>query len=241
MGQLEGLGAASRADRVSYWMASTDRTDRDPLAAETEADVAIVGGGIVGLTTALLLAESGCEVLVLEADRIAAGVSGYTTAKLTAGHGLLYSHLGSSFGTDAARLYTESQLAGLAYVSDLCERHGIDCDLEARSNYVVADTDEQLEKLDAELEASLGAGLAVRKVDDLGVVPFPAAGALVLEDQAQFHVRKYLLALADELGMDDAKDLLDQTLDEESQADKLLTKIATGGMLKTGINQAARN
>lgn len=47
--------------------------------------------------------------------------------------------------------------------------------------------------------------------------------------------------LAGELGMDEAKELLDQTLDEESQADKLLTKIATGGMLKTGINQAAQN
>jgi len=58
MGQLEGLGEASRADRVSYWMASADGTDRDALAAETEAEVAIVGGGIVGLTTALLLAES---------------------------------------------------------------------------------------------------------------------------------------------------------------------------------------
>jgi ferritin-like metal-binding protein YciE len=44
---------------------------------------------------------------------------------------------------------------------------------------------------------------------------------------------------ADELGLDDAKDLLDQTLDEESNADKLLTKIATGGMLKQGINQKA--
>jgi glycine/D-amino acid oxidase-like deaminating enzyme/nitrite reductase/ring-hydroxylating ferredoxin subunit len=196
MGKLEELGEAGRADRVSYWIASAEGTNLDPLAAETEADVAIVGGGIVGLTTALLLAESGREVLVVEADRIAAGVSGYTTAKLTAGHGLLYSHLGSSFGTDAARLYAESQLAGLAYVSDLCERHAIDCDLETRPNYVVADTDEQLEKLDAEMEASLDAGLAVRRVGDLGVVPFPAAGALVLEDQAQFHVRKYLLALA---------------------------------------------
>jgi ferritin-like metal-binding protein YciE len=47
--------------------------------------------------------------------------------------------------------------------------------------------------------------------------------------------------LADELDLDDAQDLLDQTLDEEANADKLLTKIATGGMLKTGINeQAAR-
>jgi ferritin-like metal-binding protein YciE len=47
--------------------------------------------------------------------------------------------------------------------------------------------------------------------------------------------------LADVLDLDHAKDLLDQTLDEESNADKLLTKIATGGMFKTGVNeQAAR-
>jgi ferritin-like metal-binding protein YciE len=46
--------------------------------------------------------------------------------------------------------------------------------------------------------------------------------------------------LAGELDLEDAKDLLDQTLEEESDADKLLTKIATGGMLKTGINEQAR-
>jgi ferritin-like metal-binding protein YciE len=45
--------------------------------------------------------------------------------------------------------------------------------------------------------------------------------------------------LAGELGFDDAKDLLDQTLDEESNADSRLTKIATGGMLKSGINEQA--
>jgi ferritin-like metal-binding protein YciE len=45
--------------------------------------------------------------------------------------------------------------------------------------------------------------------------------------------------LADQLGHSDAKDLLDQTLDEESQADTLLTKIATGGRLGSGVNQAA--
>jgi ferritin-like metal-binding protein YciE len=47
--------------------------------------------------------------------------------------------------------------------------------------------------------------------------------------------------LADELGLNDAKDLLDQTLDEESQADKLLTKIATGSMFKSGLNAQAKN
>jgi ferritin-like metal-binding protein YciE len=48
-----------------------------------------------------------------------------------------------------------------------------------------------------------------------------------------------VVALADHLGLDEAKDMLGQTLEEEGAADKLLTKIATGGMLKTGVNQAA--
>jgi ferritin-like metal-binding protein YciE len=45
--------------------------------------------------------------------------------------------------------------------------------------------------------------------------------------------------LADDCGLDGIRDLMDQTLDEESQADKLLTKIATGGMFKAGVNQQA--
>ncbi len=45
--------------------------------------------------------------------------------------------------------------------------------------------------------------------------------------------------LADELGYSDAKKLLNETLDEESKADTLLTKIATGGLLSSGVNAAA--
>lgn len=46
--------------------------------------------------------------------------------------------------------------------------------------------------------------------------------------------------LADELGLDAARKLLNETLDEESQADELLTKIATGGLLRSGLNAQAR-
>lgn len=48
-----------------------------------------------------------------------------------------------------------------------------------------------------------------------------------------------VVTLADHLDLDDAKDVLGQTLDEEGAADKLLTKIATGGMFKTGVNERA--
>jgi ferritin-like metal-binding protein YciE len=74
----------------------------------------------------------------------------------------------------------------------------------------------------------------------------PAAKDAALIGAAQ-RVEHYEIAaygtaktLAGELGHDDAKDLLDQTLDEESSADKLLTKIATGGMMKAGLNQKAK-
>ena len=46
--------------------------------------------------------------------------------------------------------------------------------------------------------------------------------------------------LAGELQLIEAETLLDQTLDEEARADKLLTKIATGGLMKAGVNEAAR-
>src|SRR4051812_4619745 len=93
------------------------------LAGDADFEVAVVGGGIVGLTTALLSARGGKEVVVLEGDRIAAGVSGFTTEKVTAGHGLAYSRLEKSHGEEAARLYAESQLAALAAVRELCRAH----------------------------------------------------------------------------------------------------------------------
>ena len=138
-------------------------------------DVAIVGAGIVGLTTALRLAESGREVVVVEADRVAAGVSGFTTAKVTAGHGFIYSHL-EKLGPDVARGYAESQLAGLEYIDALCSRHAIECDLESRTNYVVIESEDEIDALEAELAAAERAGLAVRPIGDTSVVPFPVAG-----------------------------------------------------------------
>lgn len=195
MKTLQHFGESARPDRLSFWMASVPDVDYGSLAGDVDSEVAIVGAGIVGLTAALSLAESGRKVVVVEADRVAAGVSGYTTAKVTAGHGFIYSYL-ETLEEDAARKYAESQLVGLAHITELCSRYAIECDLEAATNYVVVESDDQIEALEAELAAADRAGLAVSRIPDMSAVPFPAVGGLMLENQAQFHVRKYLLALA---------------------------------------------
>jgi ferritin-like metal-binding protein YciE len=78
---------------------------------------------------------------------------------------------------------------------------------------------------------------------EMGGDPMALDAALIAAAQRVEHyeIAAYGTArqLADDCGLDSIRDLMDQTLDEESQADKLLTKIATGGMFKSGVNQEA--
>jgi glycine/D-amino acid oxidase-like deaminating enzyme/nitrite reductase/ring-hydroxylating ferredoxin subunit len=192
----EGRGEAARDDRVSYWLASTSRESPRRSALPDRADVVVVGAGIVGLTAAYLLGEAGRDVVILEADEAAVGVSGYTSAKLTVGHGLVYSRLQSTFGADAARLYAESQTAALTFVRTTCADASIDCDLETVPNYVFAESPDELEQVRAEVDAASRAGLPASFADPSDL-PVACEGAVRLNDQAQFHVRKYLLGLTE--------------------------------------------
>ena len=92
------------AKRTSVWVdTGPEQRELPRLEASVDADVAVLGGGIVGITTALLLQEAGARVVLLEANRLAHGVSGYTTAKVSSQHGMIYDQLRSSFGTGGAR------------------------------------------------------------------------------------------------------------------------------------------
>jgi glycine/D-amino acid oxidase-like deaminating enzyme/nitrite reductase/ring-hydroxylating ferredoxin subunit len=186
----------SRADRTSFWLDTTDSPTLSSLTDTQDVEVAVVGAGIVGLTTALLLAQQQRSVLVVEGAELASGVSGFTTAKVTAGHRLAYSRLESDHDSDAARGYAEAQQAGLALVRVLVEKHGIACDLEVLPNYVVAQEEDELETIGEEAAAARRAGLDARVVTASGA-PFPSVGAVELPDQSQFHPRRYLLGLAD--------------------------------------------
>jgi ferritin-like metal-binding protein YciE len=81
------------------------------------------------------------------------------------------------------------------------------------------------------------------EIIQMGGDPMASDAALIAAAQRVEHyeIAAYGTArqLADDCGLDGIKDLMDQNLDEESQADKLLTKIATGGMFKSGVNQQA--
>jgi glycine/D-amino acid oxidase-like deaminating enzyme len=114
----------------SYWLASTTETSYPSLADDASVDVAVVGGGIAGICTAWELSRAGRSVVLLESDRIVAGVTGCTTAKLSSVHSLIYGKISTLFGGEAARLYAGSQQGAVEHVADVVAELGIDCDLE---------------------------------------------------------------------------------------------------------------
>ena len=183
------------ANNISYWVASTPPTAHPALSDDIDVDVAVVGGGIVGLTSALLLARAGKEVALLEMDRIGCGVTGYTTGKVSAGQSSIYQQLEDKHGLETARLYGRAQLEGLEMVARLVTDNGIDCDFERRTNYVYAESPEGAEEIEKEVVASNRAGVVAEAVTTMDL-PYPVAAALRQPDQAQFHARKYLLGLA---------------------------------------------
>jgi glycine/D-amino acid oxidase-like deaminating enzyme/nitrite reductase/ring-hydroxylating ferredoxin subunit len=182
----------------SYWIDSAEG-DRYPTATGVlSVDVAIVGGGIAGLTAAVLLKRAGKSVAVLDAGRIAAGVTGHTTAKITAGHGLIYSQISNQLGPEAARIYGQSNQAGVEKIASLITESGIDCDFERTDNYVFTESLDEVDALERETQAALDAGLPASFTKESSL-PFPIAGAVKLTDQAQFHPRKYFVALAQQI------------------------------------------
>ena len=179
----------------SFWLATTPETDYPFLNDGVSVDVAVVGGGITGITAAALLKRAGKTVALVESKRIVHGASGYTTAKVTSGHGAGYSKIRKAFGEDGARIYAQANEAALARITQFVDEDGINCDFERKTNYVYAESDDEVRQLRQEAEVERKAGLAVSLVDETPL-PFRVAAALRLENQAQFHPRKYLLALA---------------------------------------------
>src|SRR2546423_5169509 len=123
---------------TSLWVDTAPQTNYPALTPGLHVDVAVLGGGIAGLTTALLLKRDGARVAVVEAGRVGAGVSAYTTAKVTSLHGIQYESVAASFGDDGARAYAEANEAGLHPVPPLIDELKIDYAFRRTAAFPVA-------------------------------------------------------------------------------------------------------
>jgi glycine/D-amino acid oxidase-like deaminating enzyme/nitrite reductase/ring-hydroxylating ferredoxin subunit len=181
-----------------FWIVSTPQTEYRSLNDDIEVDIAIIGGGITGVTSAYLLKQEGYKIALLEADRIVQGTTGHTTAKITSQHTLIYDSLKKQIGEEKARQYAEANETAIKEISRLIQEKNIDCNFSWQSAYVYTQQEEYVSQLINEVNAASSLGI---KASFLSEIPLPITikGAMRFDNQAQFHPRKYLLTLAQDI------------------------------------------
>jgi glycine/D-amino acid oxidase-like deaminating enzyme/nitrite reductase/ring-hydroxylating ferredoxin subunit len=179
----------------SLWLDTAPPTEYARLAGDFEVDVAVLGGGVAGLTAALLLKRDGGRVAVLEAARVGSGVTGCTTAKVSALQATIYSTIRQRHGEEAAAVYAEASRAGVERLAGLAAEERIECELERRPAYTYAGEESERSSVEGEFDAATRAGLPAELVDSPDL-PYPVHGAVRLADQVQFHPVRYCQGLA---------------------------------------------
>lgn len=183
-------------DTTSLWRATAPGPGFALLQGDASCDVLVVGGGITGVTTALLLARQGRQVVLLEAGEVGGGTTGHSTGNLYATTSDGLSSLLSAWKDDVVREAVAARQAAVDFVEresrDMPEALFTRCSLVQYARFA---SDQA--HIEAELEAMRRLGLPARRADSVpGGLPPPSGPVLVLEDQAQFQPQAYVRELA---------------------------------------------
>jgi glycine/D-amino acid oxidase-like deaminating enzyme/nitrite reductase/ring-hydroxylating ferredoxin subunit len=177
------------------WFDKVDAPSFPALSEDMDLDVAIIGGGMVGLSCAWLLRNSGLRAAVIEARRVGRQATGRSTAKVTSQHGLKYASLIKKFGEAGARAYADANQKAVDHIATICEQLPGKGGIEPRSAYVFATNDDEVKKLEDETRAAQSLALPAELVRD-AVLPFETRALMRFTGQYQFDPYLYLTELA---------------------------------------------
>jgi len=151
--QRDGCNISLWQDAVDEYR-SVNRPDHSTLY-----DVIIVGGGITGITSALLMQNSGLKCMVLEANSLCFGTTGGTTAHINTLLDVPYSTIEKNFSKDKAKLVADSVKEAVALIKSNVGKYDIDCEYEETTATLFAKTDKQKDELDKIAQATADAGI----------------------------------------------------------------------------------
>lgn len=180
----------------NVWEESVKKPRFESLKGDLDTEVLIIGGGITGILCGYELWKAGVDYTIVEANEICSGVTHNTTAKITLHHGAIFHTMADRFGEHTARLYVKAQNEALERYKELCKN--IDCDFEVKDSYVYSLNNEA--KIKREVLALRKLGIKADYIKELNL-PFKTAGAVRVENQAQFNPLKFLYEISKDLNI----------------------------------------
>lgn len=193
----EGWEEKTSGRRESSWFANAGSLGFQKLGSNASADVAIVGGGIAGITTAYMLARAGESVAVIDDGNVGSGETGRTTAHLTHALDDRYYHIEKVRGKKGSRMAAASHTAAIDLIELIVREEKIDCDFERLDGYLFLDPTDRIKSLKDELAATHRAGIAgTEMLDRAPIESFDTGSCIRFPDQGQFQPLKYLSGLA---------------------------------------------
>jgi glycine/D-amino acid oxidase-like deaminating enzyme/nitrite reductase/ring-hydroxylating ferredoxin subunit len=216
--------------RKSVWQQEIKRFSSEIVATDL-FDVAIVGGGITGVSTAFNLQKSGKSCILLEAANIGFGTSGGTTAHLNDFFDTTFAEAIRDFGEEDARLFMECGKEAMHIIENNVRENGIDCDLERKAAHLFALNEKQAKQLEELVEGALKVGYGMNYINEISL-PIPFIKAVEIPNQGQFHPVKYIRELCElylKSGGTIMEDCVCETHDEQDDAVVLIT---SKGLLK---------
>lgn len=182
---------------ISLWKDNEKETFQSQYSWDEKADSIIVGAGITGITTALLLQKSGKKCIILEAQNIGYGTTGGTTAHLNTLLDTPYSTIIKNFGEENARLVARAAEDALIHIHQNINQYQIDCGYEKCKAYLFARQESQNKELQEILDACKTVDLPVIEEDSVPV-PIEFTQSFSVEGQGKFHPMRYIQALLQE-------------------------------------------
>ena len=182
---------------ISLWQSNaTVFIPKNSAVKDIVYDVIIVGGGITGISTGLLLQQSGKKCLVIESANLCFGTTGGTTAHLNTLLDTPYSVIAQKFGRENAQLVAGAAKEALQLIKNNITDLEIDCGFEDASAFLFAQDEKQAEELTKIKDASESAGLEIQYCDQ---IPIPSAflKAVKVDGQAKFNPVQYVYGMAD--------------------------------------------
>ena len=181
--------------KTVLWKKDAEKMNFGTLNGDMAVDVAIIGGGITGITAGYLLAKAGKKVAVLESLRVGEGTTGYSTGNLYALIDEMLHKIESKFNTETIQAVAASRTAAMKQIEAWISEFDISCHFQKRSWFLFSETEEDDKTIEKEYEAVVRAGLSAKKRYRT-VLPFKTSLALEVEDQAQFNPVEYMKVFA---------------------------------------------